>query len=645
MHNLPILPARPRLAFAETSAHAERVLAEWSALQIDAVVALAPEAAWTLQQVGKPHLALEDGYDPARICALADPIVRQQQAWADAVDDWLAARLPAFRGQNFRPTRLHLYWLKIAFDSVAICVYPIWWALDRWQPSWVWYPDLVPTHAGFGPDLMFRESLYPSVLGGVARRLGVEMSMPEGTRSSNRASSSSTPREALTETARQGVRAGRRLLRAFRRDLARRGQPGQGAPLVLSDGYDLGPVCRQAASAGIPVVSWDDLVADARRAAVTAPFDEVASGMRDCWTAAVEQVGLLDPGIIDGVDGIDLRDLIESRVKFWWEVLVPEQWRAFAAVRQLDLARRACAVAVAGLGDHVERGAFAALRSTGVRTFMYQHGGFVGACECPPWDCNDLWLADYEFTYGSGTTAYFAERGKQYAGEHATPVTVGSSRLDSWQLGIPRGKPTANPPRVLLIPNLIPRNNRYFDAGSTPDVLESELQIALVEAARDFPQYTFTFKAFPNADQRRTPAVALARMRGSNCRAVTARSMRPLLARADFIVLAFASTALLEALLTDRRILVLVDPRFVRMRPEARRRLEGRASVASSPAEFVASYRRTLTEGDFRPLPDPDDTFLREYGTHLNDGRSAERALSAIRAPLVPSHSVEKCLA
>jgi hypothetical protein len=82
------------------------------------------------------------------------------------------------------------------------------------------------------------------------------------------------------------------------------------------------------------------------------------------------------------------------------------------------------------------------------------------------------------------------------------------------------------------------------------------------------------------------------------------------------------------------------------MRPDAYRALERRAHVASTPAEFIATYRRLLTEGDFRPVSPLDDTFLREYGTHLDDGRSAERALSVIRTPMDRSTSVEKsCLA
>jgi hypothetical protein len=273
------------------------------------------------------------------------------------------------------------------------------------------------------------------------------------------------------------------------------------------------------------------------------------------------------------------------------------------------------------------------MRSIGAKGFIYQHGGFVGACECPPWDCNDLALADGELTYGSGTTDYFVERGRKYQDPRAVPTTVGSSRLDALRGQMSRGRVTSRKPRVLLVPNLIPRNNRYLDAGTTADVLESELQLALVDKARQFPQYAFTFKAFPYSDQRETPAVQLARLPESNCLVVARRSLPGLLAEADFVVLSFASTALLEALMTDRPILVLVDPQFAVMTPAARELLVRRAHVASEPVEFLDLYARLLTEGRFGPLSNPDDSFLCEYGTHLNDGRSASRVLAAINGP------------
>ena len=599
---------------------------KWTALKVDAVVALEPEATPILRAARRPYLALEDGYDPRRIVDLADPILERQRRWAMQLDRWLQSRVPGFAQHDFRPASLYLYWLKIVFDSLAIRAYPMTWALERWRPSWVWHPGAAASDSEFGWDLMFRKSLYPAVIRAVAAKLKIDAAVslpPPAAQQHNDPMSLAhwTRRPTATDWLRRQGSAIRALLESAPRVL----RPTAGDLLLLGDGYDLRPVRRAAARAGMAVGSWSAVVNRARM--TTSGNDDLSGRMMEAWAAALTDADVLGPAT---VDGCDFRDTAEARLRFWWEVLIPQQWRAFAATREQWSAARSAAIAVAGLSDHIERGAFAAMRSLGARTYVYQHGGFVGACECPPWDCNDLALAAYELTYGSGTSDYFSSRGTTDGVARAMPIAVGSSRLDGLRRSIRRGRARRRRARVVLIPNLIPRNNRYFDAGTTPDILESELQEALVAMAREFPQYDFIFKAFPYQDQRDTPAVALARTTGSNCHVEFEQPLPALIARADLIVVLFPSTALLEALLTDKPVIVLVDPRFVRMRPPARAALERRAIVSSSPEDFVEQVRERLRRGDFTLPAAVDDQFLRDYGTHLDDGKSAERALAAL---------------
>ena len=635
------VPRDARLAFVETVEEAGIALDGWSRMGLDAVVALEPEGAWALWNARRPYLTLEDAYDPRWLCDLADPMVEHQQAWAAAVDRWLQVRVPAFAQQDFQPARLHLYWLKIVFDSLAIRVHPIKWALDCWKPSWIWHPGHDSRHADFGWDLMFRDSLYPTILRAVAEQLNVDALIPEGRQAVLSAQRDMGAPHWMQTRGALGwlLRQGAMVKSSFQNARWAVARPRHEV-FILADGYDLKPVFREALRHRMPVGRWCDVVAEAARGA-NRPDPSMMRALADAWPDAVSQLRLLDGAV---VDRCDLRGLAEPRMRFWWEQMIPQQWGAFVAIRQQWAGKPPRAVAVSGLSDHVERGAFAAMRSIGARTCIYQHGGFVGACVCPPWDCNDLSLADCELTYGTGTADYFTERVNRYQDDRAVPIGVGSSRLDSWRGRIRRGRRVSRRPRILLVPNLIPRNSRYFDAGTTPDVLESELQLALVDAAREFPHYDFIFKAFPYPDQQATPAVQLARRPRSNCRVELRRPLLRQLATADFVVLTFASTALLEALMTDRRILVLVDPRFVMMRPRARELLSRRAHVATGPAEFLALYRRLLLDGGFGPLADPDDTFLREYGTHLNDGRSAERALASITAAAGPERPAGSCL-
>ncbi len=390
---MPELPAGARLAFVETAADAREAIDNWAAHALDAAVALEPEATPVLRLAGRPYLALEDAYDPRRIVDLAEPVLRDQQAWATRVDRWLQSRIPVFAEHDFRPAHLYLYWLKIVFDSLAIRAYPVMWALDRWQPAWIWHPGTPKPDAEFGWDLTFRNSLYPLVIDRVAANLNIEVkvSVPAAVTLPN--DPMATPHWTRRPTPIEWLKGRRTMIRRALESTRRTWRPMSGEAIVLGDGYDLQPVWRAAVRSGMAVERWRTLVDKARNRSTQS--GEVSRAMANAWADACSEADLLGPAL---VNGCDLRHAAQTRVRFWWEVLVPQQWCAFERIREHWGDAQVAAVAVSGLTDHVDRGAFAALRSLGARTYIYQHGGFVGACECPPWDCNDLALADYELT-------------------------------------------------------------------------------------------------------------------------------------------------------------------------------------------------------------------------------------------------------
>jgi CDP-glycerol glycerophosphotransferase (TagB/SpsB family) len=97
----------------------------------------------------------------------------------------------------------------------------------------------------------------------------------------------------------------------------------------------------------------------------------------------------------------------------------------------------------------------------------------------------------------------------------------------------------------------------------------------------------------------------------------------------DAFVFDIPSTPMFEAMLTDRPILVMVDSRSTALRPEARAPLQGRAELAEDPGELAAKLEAFLTR-DLAGERNGDREFLRLYGTHLDDGASAERAARAL---------------
>jgi len=97
----------------------------------------------------------------------------------------------------------------------------------------------------------------------------------------------------------------------------------------------------------------------------------------------------------------------------------------------------------------------------------------------------------------------------------------------------------------------------------------------------------------------------------------------------DAIIVDHVVTAIGEVLLTPKPLLVYM-PHPHLSSPQAKMMLEKRATVAETPAEFVAQVRAFLQAGKYLELENPDTEFLRTYCTHLDDGLSAQRAADVI---------------
>ncbi|MBI4848382.1 MAG: hypothetical protein HY808_07400 [Nitrospirae bacterium] len=626
----PSLPTSPSLIFVETEDQVQQVLSDPRQYRADAFVALEPEAAWALRQAGKPYLKLEDGYDESCLCDLAHEMLDEQLSWADQVDIFLQESLPQFRQTNFRPAQLYLYWLKIVFDTIHTRAHPLKWALETWKPSQVIYPGECPANNKFGWDLMYHQTLYPEILGQIAKQFPqtefVAPEMPQLAASDIQTSSSGAPYWQVRHPIKKLLYPFLKLAYIWGRAVLDGATLSGEKSWVISPTYDLIPVWEMIRQRRHPFARWDILVDRFRGKTQSPVYHQTALQMKEIW----HEINLRPffRAIARSAD-IELWQVAEWRLNFWWHTLIPQQWAVYEAARHFYRHKPPRAVAVTGLVDHVERGVFAALRSLQIPTFIYQHGGFVGWCEDVAWDVMDPLLADYQLTHGLGMTRWFKERQERYNGARALPITVGSSRLDSLRRRFSKETLIANPkPSILFVPNIIVRFDRYLDCGNLPDVTEAEIQAEMINTAREFPQYDFVYKAF--SDQTDTPAMRTARQPGSNCRELYSGRLTDLMQTSDLIVLNFPSSAMMEALCTNRPLIILVDNRSIRMLPQAKEALGKRAIIAETPQRFIEAIHSFLKRGDFSRIANPDQSFLELYGTYSNDGLSAERALAEI---------------
>jgi hypothetical protein len=105
--------------------------------------------------------------------------------------------------------------------------------------------------------------------------------------------------------------------------------------------------------------------------------------------------------------------------------------------------------------------------------------------------------------------------------------------------------------------------------------------------------------------------------------------VRDLMWAVDAIVVDHVTTAVLEVLLSDKPC-VFYMPSTTTQAERARGLLRAAATVAQTQDAFVGAVRRLLTNRDFRAVHIRDRSFLKAYGTHLDDKLSARRAVDVI---------------
>ncbi len=192
-------------------------------------------------------------------------------------------------------------------------------------------------------------------------------------------------------------------------------------------------------------------------------------------------------------------------------------------------------------------------------------------------------------------------------------------------------------PLILYIPTHFGSPGRVFsEQTGYPDISYFELQQRVLRLFKRYPGVRLLYKDFTLSGSGHNPIPDFIRAELPDAMIVHDLPLTRLMWAVDAIVIDHAITAIGEVLLTKKRLVVYdPDPLQGTAPPNSHTLLRLRAAVAATPDEFEAALCSLLERGDFTELEQADDSFLRAYCTHLNDGRSAERAADEVMRVMV----------
>ena len=571
--NTQALPPNATLVLCEDKEDVNRLKVDARlGKQVDAVVALTPEAACQCIKDERDYYKLEDFFDEGLFCTASEPILAQQEEWAKKLDEFLLESVPQFRGLDFRPASLYFLQLKVVIDELFMCAFSLVALLVASRPCKVIYFGADRTDP-ISSDLYFRQSVYSLVLPACAQLYGVSLlrlePSPQQASQSRRFQRRNTLRSILGEMLSPGQRQILRELRTLgvsecvRRRLGRLNSPGL---LIFKYGYDVALVADVARNRGWQCKTFSDLLEEVEHVVPT--HDPLADSMSALWDQVTDT-----PFFRQSFQwlGVDLWHVAKSHVHHWWHQVIPLMWHTLIKVREQFSRQSPSVVLVWSPHNPEDYSILHAARSLGIPTVTYQHGGFEGNCEYGVLKMTDLNVADCRLVYGAGVERYF--RG-QIPDGRSRLVSVGSARLDSLRdrLGASQGSALRSrlgvkmsQALVLYVPTLYPRQHRYMCCGDLGNVPYFELQTQVVKLMCQFPDIHFIYKPFGSLLRHSPdPIIEMISMNCPNCQVIYDLSLPELFWASDVHVIDIPSTGLLEALLTPKPILVFSDKHYLR---------------------------------------------------------------------------------
>lgn len=256
-------------------------------------------------------------------------------------------------------------------------------------------------------------------------------------------------------------------------------------------------------------------------------------------------------------------------------------------------------------------------RSMGKKIICYQHGEINLTEDSLYSESEELLYLDYYLSFGINVNSKYLP----YVGQNLKGVTtVGSASLDK------------------LLGNLQNTKTDEYILYATSKYLLNALPFVSNIGADD-RLYDFQKKIF-NYFESGTPELKDKKIffKPNNTpvhgevpfetrKIITTDQFKPfteLLIDAAVIILDGVGTTSMEAAITDKPLFILTNR--ANYYPEVKQLLAKRAVIADTPEELISRVKEYLTTGKY-PADLRNREFVKAYGTHLDDGRSADRVI------------------
>lgn len=331
-------------------------------------------------------------------------------------------------------------------------------------------------------------------------------------------------------------------------------------------------------------------------------------------------------------DDLDLFPALERYLRFFYETVAPAAVSTYIEAQIVFDVHAPKAVLSSCLSDPRDVAVFEAARARGIPRVISSHGPYgLPPARMPYY--HDYRRTDHFLAWGAGAQEDAARF------EPPTPRVhvVGSAMLDDIRGRTGAEKPAARRPLVVfVIFPVLGQTDFLSTEKETRDDFVFRRQKKILRAFKNFPQADYLIKLFPMDIFRQPIENHARRIALPGCRFVQWTPFAQCLGEVDLVVSDYYCTPVVEALAARKRVIVFDDDYPLEA---AVRDMEKAVFVAKDETHFQEILGKCLADPAFRPADIRED-FLKRFGTHLNDGQSAARALAAIQSISAPGSDV-----
>lgn len=602
------------------------------------LVAATPEADYAAEKCGVTYRTIEEFYSDPDLMELGVRNFAWVGDFCDTLDRYLHQALAGIPGCNLISAHHYFYEFKRLFDALLHRALTVTAVLENTRPQTVICFDVPPYYPDLGAFLRSNR-LISQLVPLIAQRLGARVIVLPLEKAKSMLSRRQRLRSLVLRLLGSSKLVGVwRLVRRWRWR-AQSLSLDTNRPTLVADpgsGFDAGLIAANWQRSGTGNVVTLSQVIQVLKAEHAVELGRIRDLARRATARAWQNISQ-SPEIraFFQIAQLDLYPLVKPCLEHFVCFSIPDQVVLAEALKR-GMGKEFQAVVLMRSGDGV---VCAAARELGHPTVVFQHGGSYGYLDWPMAEYQDLSRPSYFFCWGPRVASFFAQPSsfahRSPSAPRSVPVAVGSPSLD-YLVARHRGTTARNSAQiqqrtVVYVLTNLGGDGRYFSYHMYPDIWLWRLQRQVIETCSQFSDVQLIVKLYPRSGIRRdlihNPIVDwLKDAQLPMCRVVQNIPFKDLLPIGSLFIIDLPATTLLEALTTTKPIITFADTRWLRLDPAAAALLRKRVILSESSKQFLQDIKTILSQPDWT-LPEPvNDEFLRAYGTHLNDGRSAERA-------------------